>query len=109
MKDNLSQLYIVFSYCLSSAPTDCYERNGTMYRGVVSMTEDGQECLDWHSYFILQHGEDPYITYSGFDGLENNHCRYNQILFLLSLNMNFQRAKSFPVKIKEFCELLSVH
>ncbi|KAL3051501.1 hypothetical protein OYC64_001697 [Pagothenia borchgrevinki] len=57
------------------APTDCYEGNGETYRGVVSMA-DGQECLDWHSYFIVSNGEDPFIMYSDFTGLEhNNHCR----------------------------------
>nr|XP_046234032.1 hyaluronan-binding protein 2-like [Scatophagus argus] len=59
-----------------AAPNDCYVGNGETYRGVVSMTEDGQECLDWHSYFILANGEDPFTTYSDFTGLEkNNHCR----------------------------------
>ncbi|KAJ4941054.1 hypothetical protein JOQ06_027341 [Pogonophryne albipinna] len=57
------------------APTDCYEGNGETYRGVVSMA-DGQECLDWHSYFIVSNGEDPFTMYSDFTGLElNNHCR----------------------------------
>ncbi|KAJ4941223.1 hypothetical protein JOQ06_027510 [Pogonophryne albipinna] len=57
------------------APTDCYEGNGETYRGVVSMA-DGQECLDWHSYFIVSNGEDPFTMYSNFTGLElNNYCR----------------------------------
>ncbi|XP_034070204.1 hyaluronan-binding protein 2-like [Gymnodraco acuticeps] len=57
------------------APTDCYEGNGETYRGVVSMA-DGQECLDWHSYFIVSNREDPFTMYSDFTGLEqNNHCR----------------------------------
>ncbi|KAF3853634.1 hypothetical protein F7725_014322 [Dissostichus mawsoni] len=57
------------------APTDCYEGNGVTYRGVVSMA-DGRECLDWHSYFIVSNGEDPFTMYSDFTGLEqNNHCR----------------------------------
>ncbi|XP_039991868.1 hyaluronan-binding protein 2 [Xiphias gladius] len=59
-----------------TAPTDCYEGNGETYRGVVSMTEDGEDCLDWHSYFIVLNGEDPFKVYSDFNGLEyNNHCR----------------------------------
>ncbi|XP_067431784.1 hyaluronan-binding protein 2-like [Thunnus thynnus] len=59
-----------------TAPTDCYEGNGETYRGCVSMTEEGQECLDWHSYFILLNGDDPFTLYSDFTGLEyNNHCR----------------------------------
>ncbi|XP_040923039.1 hyaluronan-binding protein 2-like [Toxotes jaculatrix] len=59
-----------------TAPTDCYEGNGETYRGVVSMTEEGVECLDWHSSFIMLNGEDPFRVYSDFTGLEyNNHCR----------------------------------
>ncbi|XP_063748914.1 hyaluronan-binding protein 2-like isoform X1 [Eleginops maclovinus] len=56
--------------------TDCYVGNGETYRGVVSMAENGRECLDWHSYFIVLNGEDPFTMYSDFTGLEqNNHCR----------------------------------
>ncbi|XP_041672267.1 hyaluronan-binding protein 2-like isoform X2 [Cheilinus undulatus] len=59
-----------------SSPTDCYEGNGESYRGSVSMTDDGLECLDWNSYFILANGEDPFELYADFPGLENNnHCR----------------------------------
>ncbi|XP_074475426.1 hyaluronan-binding protein 2-like isoform X1 [Sebastes fasciatus] len=58
------------------ASTDCYVGDGETYRGVVSMTEDGKECLDWHSHFIVLNGDDPFSTYSDFTGLEyNNHCR----------------------------------
>lgn len=58
------------------APTDCYVGDGETYRGVVSMTEDGVECLDWHSNFILAYRDDPFSVYAYFDGLErNNHCR----------------------------------
>ncbi|XP_059180781.1 hyaluronan-binding protein 2-like [Centropristis striata] len=58
------------------APSDCYEGNGETYRGVASITVDGQECLNWHSNFILSQGDDPFTTYPDFTGLEyNNHCR----------------------------------
>ncbi|XP_076008004.1 factor VII-activating protease-like [Genypterus blacodes] len=58
------------------APTDCYQGDGASYRGSVSVTEGGIVCLDWHSYFILANGEDPFVTYSDFDGLgRNNDCR----------------------------------
>ncbi len=67
------------------APNDCYERNGETYRGAVSRTENGEECLDWRSYFILEHGENPFTTYSDFDGLEENHCRYNPIVFTVCI------------------------
>ncbi|XP_029954773.1 hyaluronan-binding protein 2 [Salarias fasciatus] len=58
-----------------TAPTDCYVGSGADYRGVVSTTEEGIECLDWHSFFITQNGEDPYVMYSDFDGLAENYCR----------------------------------
>ncbi|XP_069011646.1 hyaluronan-binding protein 2 [Embiotoca jacksoni] len=59
-----------------TAPSDCYVGNGESYRGVVSATEEGEECLDWHSYFIVLNGQDPFTSYSNVTGLDyNNHCR----------------------------------
>lgn len=82
------------------APNDCYAGNGETYRGVVSMTETGKQCLDWHSYFILAKGEDPFVLYSDFKGLEkNNHCRYSQNIISVSvtcipycMSMNFSAS-----------------
>ncbi|TMS21949.1 Hyaluronan-binding protein 2 [Larimichthys crocea] len=57
-------------------PSDCYDGDGETYRGSVSVTESGLNCLDWHSYFILANSDDPFTIYSEFTGLEyNNHCR----------------------------------
>lgn len=50
--------------------------NGETYRGSVSETEDGLECLNWNSNFVFTNGDDPYSQYSDFDGLEENYCRY---------------------------------
>ncbi|KAM4623438.1 hyaluronan-binding protein 2-like [Polymixia lowei] len=59
-----------------TAPNDCYEGNGETYTGVVSVTEAGEECLDWTSYFIVANGQDPFTTYEGFSGLgSHNQCR----------------------------------
>ncbi|KAM9425850.1 hyaluronan-binding protein 2 [Pholidichthys leucotaenia] len=58
-----------------TGPNDCYEGNGETYRGPVSITENGQMCLDWNSYIVLQHGESPFTTYTNFTELENNYCR----------------------------------
>ncbi|XP_040923394.1 hyaluronan-binding protein 2-like [Toxotes jaculatrix] len=57
-------------------PNDCYQDNGELYRGHVSVTVEGEECLDWDSYFILQNGGDPFNDYAGYDGLgPHNYCR----------------------------------
>ncbi|XP_034564557.1 hyaluronan-binding protein 2-like [Notolabrus celidotus] len=58
-----------------NVPTDCYEGNGESYRGNVTETEDGRECMDWNSYSILAAGDDPFASYSDFTGLESNLCR----------------------------------
>ncbi|KAM4623437.1 hyaluronan-binding protein 2-like [Polymixia lowei] len=59
-----------------TAPNDCYEGNGETYTGAVSVTEAGDDCLDWSSYFIMANGEDPFTTYEGFSGLgSHNQCR----------------------------------
>ncbi|XP_073345254.1 hyaluronan-binding protein 2-like [Pagrus major] len=55
---------------------DCYQDNGESYLGMVSETVEGEECLDWNSYFIVQKGSDPFQEYAGFDGIgPHNYCR----------------------------------
>ncbi|XP_029962781.1 hyaluronan-binding protein 2 [Salarias fasciatus] len=57
-------------------PDDCYVDDGESYRGNVSETDDGDECLFWNSHFILQSGSDPFQTYEDQDGLgHHNFCR----------------------------------
>ncbi|XP_061084004.1 hyaluronan-binding protein 2-like [Conger conger] len=57
-------------------PEDCREGNGESYRGQVSETEDGDECLFWNSHFILDQGTDPFTMFEDEDGLgPHNHCR----------------------------------
>ncbi|XP_042341984.1 hyaluronan-binding protein 2-like [Plectropomus leopardus] len=57
-------------------PDDCYVEDGESYRGNVSETEDGYECLHWNSHFILERGVDPFSTYEDKDGLgHHNFCR----------------------------------
>lgn len=57
-------------------PNDCYQENGESYLGMVSETVEGEECLDWNSYFIVQKGSDPFKEYAGFDGIgPHNYCR----------------------------------
>ncbi|XP_047465134.1 hyaluronan-binding protein 2-like [Mugil cephalus] len=55
---------------------DCYQGDGESYRGMVSVTIEGEECLDWNSYFVLQKGGDPFKEYEGFDGIgPHSYCR----------------------------------
>lgn len=50
--------------------------DGESYRGNVSETEKGRECLHWNSHFILENGADPMNTYDDEDGLgPHNFCR----------------------------------
>ncbi|XP_078145040.1 factor VII-activating protease-like [Centroberyx gerrardi] len=57
-------------------PDDCYEGEGESYRGNVSETDDGDECLYWNSHFILEKGTDPFNSFEDDDGLgPHNFCR----------------------------------
>ncbi|KAM4729518.1 hyaluronan-binding protein 2-like [Anableps anableps] len=57
-------------------PNDCYVDNGESYRGNVSETEDGYDCLYWNSHFILENGADPFNSFENEDGLgPHNFCR----------------------------------
>uniref|UniRef100_A0A672Y8Q0 trypsin n=1 Tax=Sphaeramia orbicularis TaxID=375764 RepID=A0A672Y8Q0_9TELE len=57
-------------------PNDCFVEDGESYRGNVSETDDGSECLFWNSHFILENGADPFNSYEDQDGLgPHNFCR----------------------------------
>ncbi|XP_053357369.1 hyaluronan-binding protein 2-like [Clarias gariepinus] len=57
-------------------PNDCYEGNGESYRGLVSETEEGYDCLFWTSYFLLAKGINPFTAVSDPQGLgPHNYCR----------------------------------
>ncbi|XP_033468315.1 factor VII-activating protease-like [Epinephelus lanceolatus] len=57
-------------------PDDCYVEDGESYRGNVSETEDGDECLYWNSHFILENGADPFSAFEDRHGLgPHNFCR----------------------------------
>ncbi|XP_035519572.1 hyaluronan-binding protein 2-like [Morone saxatilis] len=57
-------------------PNDCYVDDGESYRGNVSETDDGDECLYWNSHFILEKGADPFSSFEDKDGLgPHNFCR----------------------------------
>ncbi|XP_036431013.1 hyaluronan-binding protein 2-like [Colossoma macropomum] len=58
-------------------PDDCYEGDGESYRGMVSETEDGDDCLFWHSHFILGKGINPFTTYEDARGLGPHNCCRN--------------------------------
>ncbi|ROI81846.1 Hyaluronan-binding protein 2 [Anabarilius grahami] len=51
-------------------PNDCYEGNGESYRGFVSETVEGTECLPWNYYRI------PFKEFEGNDSIgAHNYCR----------------------------------
>uniref|UniRef100_A0A3Q3IYW0 trypsin n=1 Tax=Monopterus albus TaxID=43700 RepID=A0A3Q3IYW0_MONAL len=57
-------------------PNDCYVDDGESYRGSVSETDDGDECLFWNSHFILNKGVNPFTSFEDTDGLgPHNFCR----------------------------------
>ncbi|KAF5896614.1 hyaluronan-binding protein 2-like, partial [Clarias magur] len=57
-------------------PNDCYKGNGESYRGMVSETEEGHDCLFWSSYFLLAKGINPFNANSDPQGLgPHNYCR----------------------------------
>lgn len=61
---------------VSSDPDDCYEGDGQSYRGKVSETEEGDECLDWNSEFVLDKGSFPAAAFASSEGLgPHNFCR----------------------------------
>ncbi|KAK5611483.1 hypothetical protein CRENBAI_016054 [Crenichthys baileyi] len=57
-------------------PDDCYVDDGETYRGNMSETEDGDDCLYWNSHFILNNGADPFNSFENKEGLgPHNFCR----------------------------------
>uniref|UniRef100_A0A4W5LR14 trypsin n=1 Tax=Hucho hucho TaxID=62062 RepID=A0A4W5LR14_9TELE len=59
-------------------PDDCYKfkDDGESYRGNMSETDYGEECLYWNSHFILEKGADPFNDFEDDDGLgPHNFCR----------------------------------
>uniref|UniRef100_A0A3B4AD95 Kringle domain-containing protein n=1 Tax=Periophthalmus magnuspinnatus TaxID=409849 RepID=A0A3B4AD95_9GOBI len=55
---------------------DCYTGDGESYRGNVSETDDGHECLYWNSHFLLDSGTDPFNSNEDENGLgPHNFCR----------------------------------
>lgn len=55
---------------------DCYQGDGESYRGKVSETEDGDECLDWNSEFVLDKGSFPATAFGASESLgPHNYCR----------------------------------
>ncbi|XP_018535715.1 hyaluronan-binding protein 2 [Lates calcarifer] len=57
-------------------PDDCFVDDGESYRGNVSETDDGDECLYWNSHFLLENGADPFSSFADKDGLgPHNFCR----------------------------------
>ncbi|KAJ8386571.1 hypothetical protein AAFF_G00168970 [Aldrovandia affinis] len=57
-------------------PDDCYEMDGSLYEGMVSETEQGDECLHWNSHLILEKAFDSFSEYQEDRRLGgHNYCR----------------------------------
>lgn len=57
-------------FVLAAGHDDCYEGDGESYRGFVSETASGIECLPWNSHLL------PYSEFDGDDGVgPHNYCR----------------------------------
>ncbi|XP_060794850.1 hyaluronan-binding protein 2 [Neoarius graeffei] len=58
-------------------PNECYEGDGSSYRGFISEDEYGDECLPWNSYLIFQQypvaDEDEDVEDDGIG--PHNYCR----------------------------------
>ncbi|KAF7705379.1 hyaluronan-binding protein 2-like [Silurus meridionalis] len=57
-------------------PDDCYEGDGTSYRGFVSQAVSGHDCLPWNSNLIMQFGpfdDDEDVEDDGIGS--HNYCR----------------------------------
>nr|XP_055027123.1 hyaluronan-binding protein 2-like isoform X4 [Misgurnus anguillicaudatus] len=55
---------------------DCYTGDGESYRGKVSETENGDECLDWNSDFVLDKRSFPVTAFGASESLgPHNYCR----------------------------------
>lgn len=59
--------------------------DGETYRGNVSETEHGFDCLYWNSHFILEFGINPFDSFEDREGLGlHNFCRLeeNELMYL---------------------------
>ncbi|MBN3297218.1 HABP2 protein, partial [Amia calva] len=57
-------------------PDDCYEGRGESYRGFVSQSVEGSDCLYWNSYFVIEEGLNIFKEYGKKDGLgSHRYCR----------------------------------
>ncbi|XP_028647277.2 hyaluronan-binding protein 2 isoform X2 [Erpetoichthys calabaricus] len=59
-----------------NGPNDCYSGTGDTYMGKASVTEDGEPCLYWNSYKVLQGEVNPFTDEAIEAGLgEHKYCR----------------------------------
>uniref|UniRef100_UPI00398F72CE hyaluronan-binding protein 2-like n=1 Tax=Pristiophorus japonicus TaxID=55135 RepID=UPI00398F72CE len=58
------------------APNDCYQGNGSSYRGLVKQTEKGKKCLSWSSNLLLKEAIGTHMETPSKYGIgDHNYCR----------------------------------
>uniref|UniRef100_H3D7C0 trypsin n=1 Tax=Tetraodon nigroviridis TaxID=99883 RepID=H3D7C0_TETNG len=79
------------------APNDCYIGDGESYRGTVSETSNGDECLQWNSHFIIENGVNPFTS---FQNKGRYHLRkMSHALNLCCMHLNSEPNKDMQVVI----------
>nr|XP_006013493.1 PREDICTED: hyaluronan-binding protein 2-like [Latimeria chalumnae] len=57
-------------------PSDCYEEDGSNYRGQVSLTEAGDRCVYWNSPLLLSESINAFMENATEAGLgDHSYCR----------------------------------
>ncbi|XP_051778083.1 hyaluronan-binding protein 2 isoform X6 [Erpetoichthys calabaricus] len=71
-----------------NGPNDCYSGTGDTYMGKASVTEDGEPCLYWNSYKVLQGEVNPFTDEAIEAGLgEHKYCSANPSQYSLILGV----------------------
>lgn len=75
-------------------PDDCFEGDGESYRGFVSETDEGQDCLPWNSHLVGAEMN----TETGIG--PHSYCRSDMTLdlsFILFSSLNLSTDTSWSI------------